>query len=85
MTANEKAIDLSNFSKPIQSKFKVSKLNDIQSIRASGTSQKLEEEFKSRVNKIAVDNQFKNALLSQDRKFNKQLAQTVNKFNEVHL
>lgn len=29
MTANEKAIDLSNFSKPVQSKFKVSKLNDI--------------------------------------------------------
>jgi hypothetical protein len=66
------------------SKFKVSKLNDIQSIRVAGTSQKLEEQFNNRVTRAGVDFNFRNALLSQEKKANQKIVETVSKFNEVH-
>lgn len=64
VTANEQVLDLTTFSVPVTSKFKVSKLNDIQAIKSMGTSQKLEENFNNRVLKQNVDYSYKNALLS---------------------
>ena len=49
VSANEQVLDLTTFSMPVSSKFKVSKLNDIQAIKSMGTSQRLEENFNSRV------------------------------------
>ena len=49
-----------------------------------GTSLRLEENFNNRVLKQNVDFSYKNALLTQDKKAQKQLAKTVNRFHEVH-
>ena len=67
-----------------KSRYKVNHMNAIQSVRINGAAKGLEDKFNSRVTRTGVDFNFKNALLSQDKKATKQLASTMHKFNEVY-
>ena len=51
----------------MNSKYKQSTLSKIQAIKSMG-SEKLEENFKNRLNKTGVDFTFKNALINYDKK-----------------
>jgi len=69
---------------PIQSRYKVNHISDIQSVRIKGDAKVIEEEFNDRVAKTDANFQFKNAMLNHDKKVAKQLKSTVNRFHEVH-
>ncbi len=84
MNMEDEIFDLNQFKKAQEqqsSKYKVSNMNQIQSIKNQGDIKKLEESYNNRQMKTGIDFNFKTALLSHERKANKQLHTTVNRFN----